>query len=95
MPLTEFSTGGRGLLIPDGESPTQADNTNEPYLEFLIGILKLENWQILNSISISYGENEQEIPKGYAETVCSMFGQLGARGKSVIFVSGDSGVGAW
>lgn len=94
-PVTEFSTGGRGLLIPDGELPTQADNTNEPYLEFLIALLKLPNWQIPNSISISYGENEQEIPLEYAKSVCSMFGQLGARGKSVIFASGDSGVGAW
>ncbi len=29
-PVTEFSVGGRGLLIVDGDSPTQADNTNEP-----------------------------------------------------------------
>lgn len=111
-------------MIPDGDSPTRADNTNEPYLEFLIALLKLPNWRIPNSISVSYGENEQEIPYskwevvlsilfqgeeegwqvgendadydlGYAMQVCDMFGQLGARGKSVIFASGDSGVGAW
>lgn len=92
-PVTEFSTGGRGLLIPDGDSPTAADNTNEPYLDFLLALVKLDNKDIPNSISISYGENEQEIPPSYAYQVCNLFAQLGARGKSVLFSSGDSGVG--
>ena len=92
-PITEFSTGGNGLLIPDGDSPTQADNTNEPYLDFLLALVKLPNNKIPNSISISYGENEQEIPESYAKQVCNLFAQLGARGKSIIFSSGDSGTG--
>ncbi|KAE8453079.1 hypothetical protein EG329_012266 [Mollisiaceae sp. DMI_Dod_QoI] len=92
-PVTEFSIGGRGLLIPDGDSPTQADNTNEPYLDFLLALTKLDNDEIPNSISISYGENEQEIPISYATQVCNLFAQLGARGKSIILSSGDSGTG--
>ncbi|KAF4627946.1 hypothetical protein G7Y89_g10209 [Cudoniella acicularis] len=92
-PVTEYSTGGRGLLIVDGDSPTPADNTNEPYLDFLLAITKLPNKDIPNSISISYGENEQEIPISYATQVCQLFAQLGARGKSIIFSSGDSGTG--
>ena len=93
IPTVEFSTGGRGPLIPDGDSPTQEDNTNEPYLEFLLGLLALPNSKIPNSISISYGENEQEIPVSYATQVCNLFGELGARGKTVLFSSGDSGTG--
>lgn len=93
IPVTEFSTGGRGLLIPDGDSPTAADNTNEPYLDFLLALTKLPNSAIPNSISISYGENEQEIPISYATQVCNLFAQLGARGKSILFSSGDSGPG--
>lgn len=58
-PVTEFSVGGRGLLIPDGDSPTPSDNTNEPYLDFLLALLKLPNSKIPQVISISYGENEQ------------------------------------
>lgn len=92
-PVTEYSTAGRGLLIVDGDSPTQADNTNEPYLDFLLAITKLDNKDIPNSISISYGENEQEIPVSYATQVCQLFAQLGARGKSILFSTGDSGVG--
>ena len=91
--MTEFSTGGRGLLIPDGDSPTAADNTNEPYLDFLLALTKLDNDDIPNSISLSYGENEQEIPISYATQVCNLFAQLGARGKSILFSSGDSGPG--
>ncbi|KFY49119.1 hypothetical protein V495_00707 [Pseudogymnoascus sp. VKM F-4514 (FW-929)] len=92
-PVTEFSVGGRGLLIPDGDSPTPDDNTNEPYLDFLLALLKLPNSKIPQVISISYGENEQEIPVSYAEQVCQLFAQLGARGTSVLFSSGDSGTG--
>lgn len=91
IPVTEFSTGGRGFLIPDGDSPTAASNTNEPYLDFLLALTNLDNDDIPNSISLSYGENEQEIPISYANQVCNLFAQLGARGKSILFSSGDSG----
>lgn len=93
MPVTEFITGGLGQLVPDGNAPTQADNTNEPFLEFAMGLLAMDNAQIPNSISVSYGENEQEIPPAYATQVCNMFAQLGARGKTILIASGDSGVG--
>lgn len=93
MPVTEFITGGLGQLVPDGDSPTQESNSNEPFLEFAMGLVAMDNAQIPNSISISYGENEQEIPAAYATQVCNMFAQLGARGKTILIASGDSGVG--
>lgn len=93
VPAVEFVTGGLGQLVPDGDSPSPADNTNEPFLEFAMGLLAMDNAAIPNSISISYGENEQEIPLSYATQVCNMFAQLGARGKSIIVASGDSGTG--
>lgn len=93
MPVTEFITGGLGQLVPDGDAPTQAANSNEPFLEFAMGLLAMDNSQIPNSISVSYGENEQEIPVAYATQVCNMFAQLGARGKTILIASGDSGTG--
>ncbi|GAQ42907.1 tripeptidyl-peptidase sed2 [Aspergillus tubingensis] len=94
VPITEYSTGGRGELVPDLSSPDPNDNSNEPYLDFLQGILKLNNSDLPQVISTSYGEDEQTIPVPYARTVCNLYAQLGSRGVSVIFSSGDSGVGA-
>ena len=59
LPITEFITGGRGPLVPDLDQPTQADNQNEPYLEFLKNVLKLPKKDLPQVISTSYGENEQ------------------------------------
>jgi len=44
-------------------------------------------------ISNSYGDDEQTIPKSYAERVCKSFAQLGARGISLLVSSGDGGLG--
>ncbi|KAI0284762.1 subtilisin-like protein [Russula brevipes] len=49
---------------------------------------------IPQTISTSYGDDEQTVPRDYARSVCSLFARLGALGVSVLFSSGDSGVGA-
>ena len=41
----------------------------------------------------SYGDDEQTVPEDYAVQVCNLFAQLGARGSSIMFSSGDDGVG--
>lgn len=94
LPVTEFSTGGRGPWVADLDQPDEADSANEPYLEFLQNVLKLPQEDLPQVISTSYGENEQSVPKSYALSVCNLFAQLGSRGVSVIFSSGDSGVGS-
>ncbi len=48
---------------------------------------------IPQTISTSYGDDEQTVPQEYATSVCNMFAQLGAMGVSVLFASGDHGVG--
>ncbi len=72
---------------PDGR------NSNEPYLEFFTYLLGLPDSALPQVISASYGEEEQSIPKDYALKVCNLVMQLGARGVSVLFSSGDSGPG--
>lgn len=94
LPVTEYSTGGLGELDPDINEPTQADNENEPYLDFLNGFLKLNQSDLPQVLSTSYGEDEQSVPETYAQSVCNLFAQLASRGVSVIFSSGDSGVGS-
>ncbi|EEA18993.1 Tripeptidyl-peptidase sed2 [Talaromyces marneffei ATCC 18224] len=92
-PTIFFSTGGRGPLIPDASQPNASASSNEPYLEQLHYLLNLSDEDLPAVLSTSYGENEQTLPESYTNTTCSLFAQLGARGVSIIFSSGDEGVG--
>jgi tripeptidyl-peptidase-1 len=89
-----YSTANRGPLVPDLDQPTQADNQNEPYLEYFNYLVSLDDDSLPHTISTSYGEDEQSVPENYARVVCNLIGQLGARGTTVIFSSGDTGVGS-
>ena len=64
---------------------------NEPYNVWLQTVLAQED--VPQTISNSYADNEQTVPPDFAQRVCQGFAQLGARGISVLFGSGDSGVG--
>lgn len=68
-------------------------STNEPYLEFLTYVLNLTDTELPQTLTTSYGEEEQSVPADYALKICNLFMQLGARGVSVLFSSGDSGPG--
>ncbi|KAK6397550.1 hypothetical protein LTR65_006527 [Meristemomyces frigidus] len=46
-----------------------------------------------NVISISYGEQEQDLPAYYQERQCNEFLKLGLQGTSIFVASGDTGVG--
>jgi hypothetical protein len=83
-----YSTAGAPPYIPDDETPT---DTNEPYLDWLNFVMSQKT--IPQTISTSYGDDEQTVPLDYATSVCNMFARLGAMGVSVLFSSGDSGVG--
>ncbi|KAJ7780215.1 peptidase S8/S53 domain-containing protein [Mycena maculata] len=87
-PATFYSTGGSPPFVADSNTPT---NTNEPYLDWLDFILNQTT--IPQTISTSYGDDEQTVPEDYAVSVCNLFAQLGARGTTVTFSSGDDGVG--
>lgn len=91
---TFYSTGGRARLIPDADQPDPSNSGNEPFLEQLHYLIDLPGNQLPAVLSTSYGESEQSVPPSYARAVCSLFAQLGARGVSVVFSSGDSGVGS-
>jgi tripeptidyl-peptidase-1 len=88
-PLTAFTTGGSPPFNPDAVTPT---DTNEPYLTWIQYVLAQSD--LPQVISTSYDDDEQTVPLSYATSVCNGFAQLGARGISLLFASGDSGVGA-
>ncbi|KZV70276.1 subtilisin-like protein [Peniophora sp. CONT] len=83
-----WSTGGSPPYVPDQRTPT---DSNEPYESWLEYILAQEI--VPQTISTSYGDDEQTVPIAYAHRVCADFAQLGARGVSLLFASGDGGVG--
>ncbi|KAJ2917101.1 hypothetical protein MD484_g3272, partial [Candolleomyces efflorescens] len=87
-PNIYYSTGGSPPFSAD--SATTA-NTNEPYLEWLTYIFSQPT--IPPVITTSYGDDEQTVPEDYAKRVCDMFAQIGVRGTTLLFSSGDSGVG--
>ncbi|CAK3952267.1 Tripeptidyl-peptidase sed2 [Lecanosticta acicola] len=92
VPMHAYNTAGRAPFVPDLDTPTEKYNNNEPYLDFLNYVLARPDHELPHTLAVSYGENEQGVPEQYRKTVCNMLGQLGARGVSVIFASGDLGV---
>jgi tripeptidyl-peptidase-1 len=88
IPNTYYSTGGSPPFIPDTQTPT---NTNEPYLDWVNFVLDQDSMP--DVVSTSYGDDEQTVPEDYARTVCDQFVQVGSRGTSLLFSSGDFGVG--
>jgi tripeptidyl-peptidase-1 len=89
MKVRAFNTGGSPPFIPDKGTET---NTNEPYLEWLEYLLDKEK-NIPYTITTSYGDDEQTVPRDYAIKTCQQMAMLGARGVSLLFASGDNGVG--
>ncbi|KAH9053312.1 subtilisin-like protein [Lactarius vividus] len=79
-PITYYSVGEG----PEGE--------HDPYLFWLKYMLDDET-DIPQTISTSYADYEAGFSLNYARAVCDLFMQLGARGVSVLFASGDKGVG--
>ncbi|KAH9159723.1 subtilisin-like protein [Lactarius sanguifluus] len=88
-PHVFYSIGGLAEeFIPDSLQPV---NNNEPFLGWLEVMTSVEDAP--QTISTSYSGHEQTFPPDYATSVCELFGQLGARGVSIIFSSGNWGVG--
>ncbi len=82
-----YSTGGTMSAMPGSNLPSPGD----PYLQLLAHVLSEPN--VPQTISTSYGINENIPPLEYATALSNLFARLGARGASVIFVSSNQGVG--
>ncbi|OQN98904.1 hypothetical protein B0A48_15250 [Cryoendolithus antarcticus] len=58
-----------------------------------MGPLQCGVYKPTNVISISYGEQEQDLPAYYQKRQCNEFLKLGLMGTSIFVASGDTGVG--
>ncbi|KAA1083540.1 hypothetical protein PGT21_005078 [Puccinia graminis f. sp. tritici] len=90
MPNIFYTTAGSPPFQADLFTPT---NSNEPYLDWLLYIASQPDSAVPQVISTSYGDDEQTVPANYAKRVCDQLAALTARGVSLIFSSGDDGVG--
>lgn len=71
-------------------STTAVPLTSNPRVNY---VLNLPQAQIPQVISTSYGDDEQTVPLPFAKRICQQYASLGARGVTLLFSSGDSGVG--
>ncbi|EFW18207.1 hypothetical protein D8B26_005045 [Coccidioides posadasii str. Silveira] len=94
MKVDFVSVKGRGLLKEDLDQPNQSKNQNEPYMDQLEYLMGLPDKDLPTVLTTSYGETEQSVPELYARATCNEFAKLTARGVSIIFSSGDTGVGS-
>nr|GAT51485.1 tripeptidyl peptidase A [Mycena chlorophos] len=91
IPMTFFTDNSIPPYIPDANQDGDLPGQNEPYLEFIDYVLKMDDPPTV--ITTSYGDDEETVPKDYAEAVCNGFAKLGAMGISVLFSTGDQGLG--
>ncbi|KAI9454448.1 subtilisin-like protein [Lactarius psammicola] len=87
-PLVFYSTGGVMTWTPPSNEPAQNDAVLA-WLKYMLAKTKIPQ-----TITTSNGIEEKKLPREYATALCDLFAQLGARGVSILFASGDSGVGA-
>ncbi|KAH8981856.1 subtilisin-like protein [Lactarius hatsudake] len=86
-PIIFYSTGGLQRWSTGSGEPLPGDADLES-LDYL-----LKKKVIPQTISISYGTDERNVPREYARALCILYAQLGARGVSVLLPTGDDGVG--
>lgn len=90
LPITFYST--HGLLGRDNGSNRAISFGSEIFL-VLVRYLREQPKELLpHTLSISYGGPESDVPDAYLRKTCDMFGELGARGVTVLVASGDNGV---
>ncbi|KAF8260093.1 subtilisin-like protein [Lactarius quietus] len=87
IPHIFYSTGGALRSSTKTGKPASGD----AFQEWLKHLLAQKN--IPRTISTSYGVPEKNLPPEYTAALCDLFMQLGARGVSVLFSTGDNGVG--
>jgi tripeptidyl-peptidase-1 len=74
-------------MLHDSNLPAP-DDADQVFLNYL-----LNKDSVPQTISISYGIRENEVPLAYADAICNLYAQLGARGVTVLVPSGNEGVG--
>ncbi|KAF8267910.1 subtilisin-like protein [Lactarius quietus] len=86
-PVTFYTVGGGFMVTPGINLPGKGDSVME-WLNFM-----LNQPDVPKTLSTSYGNYEKDLPLEYATAICRLYAQLGALGVSVLYPSGNDGVG--
>jgi len=76
----------------DGHAPTNPQN--EPFLKWMQLVSNTSDADVPHVFSTSYGEDENSVSEDYANRINVEFAKAGVRGISLMFASGDDGVGS-
>ncbi|KAH9011591.1 peptidase S8/S53 domain-containing protein [Lactarius pseudohatsudake] len=68
-----------------------SSDTGDPFINWLDYVLG--QLSVTQTVSTAYSTPEYTVPPDYATHACNLFARLGARGASVLFSSGNDGVG--
>lgn len=68
------------------------NNDNEPYTQFVMELLGLDDENLPYVVSMSYSDNEDTVPSDFLQLSDIGFMALGSRGVTVLGSSGDGGV---
>ncbi|KAF8269178.1 subtilisin-like protein [Lactarius quietus] len=71
-----------------GRGPSGTDDWFMTWLRYLTGLTFLPR-----AIGAGFGFDEHTLPMEYAVEACRLFAELGSRGVTVLFASGDDGIG--
>ncbi|GAM82590.1 hypothetical protein ANO11243_005720 [Dothideomycetidae sp. 11243] len=75
-----------------GNDPVQDPTYPDPQPGGYVGKLQCGVFKPTNVISISYGQEEHDLPAAYQQRQCNEFLKLGLQGVSIFIASGDDGV---
>jgi tripeptidyl-peptidase-1 len=76
----------------DGTAPDNPQN--EPFLKWIQLVSNTKDADVPHVFSTSYGEDESSVSTDYADRINVEFAKAGTRGISLMFASGDDGVGS-
>ncbi|KAH9029515.1 subtilisin-like protein [Lactarius pseudohatsudake] len=79
------------IFYSTGKSTGDSDTLGDGFINWLDYVLG--QLSVPQTVSTVYGLPEYKVPQDYATHVCDLFARLGARGASVLFSSGNDGVG--
>jgi tripeptidyl-peptidase-1 len=95
LDIEYLTSMGRGAPSEFWSFPGTAphDPENEPFLDFILAVANTSDATVPRVFSTSYGECEKSVDPAYMARIESEFQKAAARGISLLFASGDDGVG--